>query len=71
MGAGAGSGGGGGLEHMTAEEIISKFKKGSIRQVFPAEYLQKTLAEIRRLAAAGDKAARTALKLLTDGRFNK
>ena len=66
-----GGGGGGDQEHITADEIISRYKKGSIRQVFPGELLQKTLGEIRRLAAAGDRAARTALKLLTDSRFNK
>jgi hypothetical protein len=68
--------GGGGPQISTptlvmSEEIISRFKKGSIRSVFPSEYLHTTLAEIRRLAASGDRAAKTALKLLTDGRFNK
>jgi len=42
-----------------------------VREVFPGEYLHKTLAEIRKLAQAGDRAARTALKLLTSNEYNK
>jgi RHS repeat-associated protein len=71
MGGVNGGGGAGDLDHMTADEILARYKKGSVRQVFPGEHLNKTLAEIRRLATAGDRAARTALKLLTDSRFDK
>jgi hypothetical protein len=39
--------------------------------VFPEEMRDKTRAEIDALAKAGDKAAKTAKKLLTDKRFNK
>jgi RHS repeat-associated protein len=55
----------------TAGEIISAEKKGSINRVFPEEMRDKTRAEIDALAKAGDKAAKTAKKLLTDKRFNK
>jgi hypothetical protein len=55
----------------TADEIISAERKGSIRREFPGEMLGKTQAEIDALARAGDRAARTARKLLTDSRFKK
>ena len=55
----------------TAQEIISQSKKGSINRRFPGEMLGKTMEEIERLAKAGDRAARTAKKLLTDSRFDK
>jgi len=55
----------------TAREIISQSKKGSINRRFPGEMLEKTMEEIARLAKAGDRAARTAKKLLTDSRFDK
>ncbi len=71
-----GEGGGGGpptrsQEDRTANQIISLSKRASIRDVFPGQYLDSTLDQIRDNAAAGDKAARTALKLLTDKRFSK
>jgi hypothetical protein len=59
---------------LTAQEIISKSRKGSIMRVFPEELLGKTLKEIEKLSKQGgplgDK-AKTALKLLKDGRFKK
>jgi len=55
----------------TAGEIISRDKKGSINRVFPGEMRDKTRGEIDELARKGDKAARTARKLLTEKRFNK
>jgi hypothetical protein len=55
----------------TAGEIISAEKKGSINRVFPEQMRGKTIGEIEKLAKQGDKAARTARKLLTDGRFDK
>lgn len=57
--------------NLTADEIISKFRKASIRREFPSEMLNRTLEEITRLARAGNKAAQTARKLLTDSRFRK
>jgi len=55
----------------TAGEIISADKRGSINRVFPEQFRDKTENEIRRLAARGDRAARTALKLLTNSRYDK
>jgi len=55
----------------TANQIISEFKKGEIRRVFPSEYLEKTFAEIVEDASRGIKNARTAKKLLEQARFNK
>jgi len=57
--------------HRTASQIISEFKKGSIRQEFPAEYMEKSQLEIEEDASRGIKSAQKAKKLLTDGRFNK
>jgi len=69
------SGNGGSLDSQytgkTSEEIISKHRKGSVREVFPDELLSKTWEEIKKGAAAGKKVYRTAKKLLTDGRFKK
>jgi RHS repeat-associated protein len=58
-------------EGMPAYEIISKFKKGSIRQVFPGEYLPVKWEQIVKDAQRGIKKAQTAKKLLTDSRFHK
>jgi hypothetical protein len=55
----------------TAGEIISQSKRGSINRVFPEEMRGKTMEEITKAAKAGDKAAQTARKLLTDKRFDK
>jgi hypothetical protein len=78
-GGGSGGEGGGGKFNprdpshrgMTASDIISRFKKGSIRSEFPSEMLPKTFANIDRLASEGEDAAQTARMLLTDSRFNK
>jgi hypothetical protein len=45
--------------------------KGSINKVFPEELRNKTVEEIYERARQGNEAARTAKKLLTDGRFRK
>lgn len=50
----------------TADEIISKKKKGSIRKDFPSEYLDKTLNEIEKEAKARKPRAKKVKKLLTD-----
>lgn len=55
----------------TADQIISKKRKGSIRREFPGEYLGKTLKEINRDAKKGKARARKAKKLLEDRRFKK
>ncbi|CAM4102220.1 hypothetical protein [Lederbergia lenta] len=59
------------LKAETADQIISKKKKASIRKEFPSEYLNKTLNEIEKDAKAGKARAKKAKKLLTDKRFNK
>jgi RHS repeat-associated protein len=55
----------------TADDIISDQCQASVRRVFPGQYLGMTLAEIRALAQSGDRGAKTAWKLLNDGRFRK
>lgn len=52
------------------DELL-KTKKGSIRREFPSEWLNRRWSELERAARAGDKKARKARKLLTDGRFDK
>lgn len=56
---------------LTGEQIIGRYKKGSIRRRFPKQFLDKTFAEIEKAAKAGQEKARTAMKLLKDNRFNK
>jgi hypothetical protein len=48
---------------MQVGEFIGKFRKGSIREVFPSEYMEKTVDEA--LQEGGSQVR----KLLTDGRF--
>ena len=55
----------------TADKIISKTKKGSVRQEFPGEWLDKTPEEIEAAAKKGDRSAQKAKKLLNDKRFDK
>lgn len=59
------------LKAETADQIISKNKRGSIRKEFPSEYLNKTLNEIEKDAKAGKAKAKKAKKLLIDKRFDK
>ncbi len=56
------------IEKETADEYISKNRKGSIRSEFPGEYYGKTLNEIEKDAKDGNAAAK---KLLNDNRFKK
>lgn len=58
-------------DNMTANDIISNRRRGSIRREFPGEYLDKTYGKIKKDAKAGKKRARTAKKLLEDSRFKK
>ena len=55
----------------TADQIISKKRKGSIRREFPSEFLKKTLKQIDKEAKQGNAKAKKAKKLLQDGRFKK
>jgi hypothetical protein len=55
----------------TAQDVISKERQGGINREFPEQYRNKTLAEIQKDAKAGNRAAKTAEKLLKDGRFKK
>jgi hypothetical protein len=56
---------------MTAEEAIGQYKKAAIKRVFPGQFLTSTIDVMESAAAAGDRAAQTALKLLFDRRFDK
>jgi hypothetical protein len=53
------------------EEFIVKDRKGSIRIEFPGEFLDAPVREVLEKAKSGDRAARTAKKLLIDNRFLK
>ncbi|MBE1555412.1 hypothetical protein [Sporosarcina limicola] len=59
------------IEHESADKYISKNRKAGIRAKFPGQYLEKTLNEIEKDAKAGNSDAKTAKKLLTDGRWKK
>ena len=52
------------------EELL-RAKKGSIWREFPREWAKRRWSELEHAARAGDKKARKARKLLTDGRFDK
>ena len=56
---------------LTADEAIGRYKVGSVRRVFPGQYLHSTLDIIEEEAAQGVRSAQTALKLLFDKRFDK
>jgi hypothetical protein len=56
---------------LTADQIIDKYKKGQIRREFPKQFLDETIETIDEIAKTGDGAARKAMKLLTNKRFDK
>ena len=56
---------------LTAMQIISMFKMGSIRRVFPGQYLEVLFEVIQKEAKDGVKAAMTALKLLISKKYDK
>ncbi len=56
---------------MSLSQIIQKEFKGSIHEVFPKQFLNKTLEEVGIIARRGDVPARRALKLINDRRFKK
>jgi len=56
---------------LTADQLIARELKASVLREFPGQLRQKTIAEIFQGAQNGDKACRTARKLLTDSRFKK
>jgi hypothetical protein len=55
----------------SARVAIERHKRGSILREFPSQFLDAGLAEIERAIRQGDPAARKALKLLLDRRFDK
>ncbi len=55
----------------SADDFIAQNCEGSVRGEFPGQFLNKSLAEIRKAARSGDRLARKADKLLKDGRFRK
>lgn len=56
---------------LKADDFILKYRKASIRRQFPGEMLPLTVEEIQKKAKQGVRAAKTAWKLLNDGRFKK
>ena len=62
-----------GIKRLTtrADDFIAQNCKASVNRRFPEQFRDMTLEEIFAAARAGDKAAKTAKKLLTDKRFLK
>ena len=58
-------------DEKTAQEIISKEKRGSINRKFPEQWRYKKMKEIKTAKRDGDRSAIQAYKLLKDNRFNK
>jgi hypothetical protein len=60
-------------EHLdeTAQQFIARCCQGSVHSKFPGQFYHRTLGEIRSAANAGDRDAKTAWKLVNDGRFRK
>ncbi|MEX0963769.1 MAG: RHS repeat-associated core domain-containing protein [Pseudohongiellaceae bacterium] len=54
-----------------ADDFISQYCKANVNREFPGQLRSKTVSEIFDLARSGDRAARTAKKLLMDQRFRK
>lgn len=55
----------------TARQLTTQSNKASVHRVFPCQYYDMTYANIIKAAHNGDKAAKTAVKLLRDLRFTK
>jgi hypothetical protein len=62
-----------GIERLlsTAEDIMAKECRGSVRREFPGQFINKTLQEIMKDSKNGVPGADKALKLLNDLRFKK
>jgi uncharacterized protein RhaS with RHS repeats len=62
-----------GIKKLTtrADDFIAQNCKASVNRQFPGQFRDKTLEQIFSAARSGDRAARTAKKLLTDSRFLK
>jgi len=58
-------------ETQKARDIIAQECEAGVLRVFPSQWLDHTLEQIKQAAAKGDKSARTAKKLLGDQRFKK
>ena len=58
-------------DRRTAREIIGKDKRGKINSEFPEQWKDKTPDEIYDAARRGDRAARTAKKLLDSREYDK
>jgi uncharacterized protein RhaS with RHS repeats len=56
---------------MSATKYIEKYREATVRQQFPGQYLHTKVKDIQTAAQNGDKAAQTAWKLLTNGRWWK
>jgi hypothetical protein len=55
----------------TVQSFMSRYCNAGIRSEMPGQFLGMTIDEVLRLAKQGDGAARTCLKLLSRGRFQK
>lgn len=58
-------------DQRVAEQIITDERKATVRRQFPGEYLDSTYDQIAAAAAAGNKRAQTAKKLLDSKKYDK
>lgn len=55
----------------TVQSFVSRYCNAGIRAEMPGQFLGATIQDVMELARKGDAAARTCLKLLSRGRFQK
>jgi hypothetical protein len=58
-------------KNSTVQSFMSKYCNAGIRAEMPGQFLQMPITEVIALAKSGDASARTCLKLLSRGRFQK
>ena len=58
-------------KNSTVQSFMSKYCNAGIRAEMPGQFLQMPIADVMALAKSGDASARTCLKLLSRGRFQK
>lgn len=58
-------------KNSTVQSFMSRYCNAGIRAEMPGQFLQMPIAEVMARAKSGDASARTCLKLLSRGRFQK
>lgn len=56
---------------LTVDSFVSKYCRGAVRAEIPGQFWDSTVSEIIGLAAGGDRAARSCVKILKQNRFRK